>query len=98
MKSQYAIHSRLAALPPPGGESEIEVSNGILNEVSVLYSGPSRADSVHTQKNLQSTASSLAVKARNAMGTLETGEGNAAECASHKTSRQSWADSAGIRS
>ncbi|CAN5961228.1 unnamed protein product [Sphagnum jensenii] len=93
MKSQYAIHSRLAALPPPGGESEIEVSNGILNEVSVLYS-----DSVHTQKNLQSTASSLAVKARNAMGTLETGEGNAAECASHKTSRQSWADSAGIRS
>ncbi|CAK9208092.1 unnamed protein product [Sphagnum troendelagicum] len=94
MKSQYAIHSRLAALPPPGGESEIEVSNGILNEVSVLYS----ADSVHTQKNLQSTASSLAVKARNAMGTLETGEGNAAECASHKTSRQSWADSAGIKS
>ncbi len=53
---------------------------------------------MHTQKNLQSTASSLALKARNAMGTLETGEGNAAECASHKTSRQSWADSAGIRS
>jgi len=49
---------------------------------------------VHTQKNLQSTASSLALKAWNAIGTLETGEGNAAECASHKTSRQSWADSA----
>jgi hypothetical protein len=27
----------------------------------------------------------LALKARNAMGTLDTGEGNAAECASHKT-------------
>jgi hypothetical protein len=53
---------------------------------------------VHTQKNLQSTASSLALKARNAMGTLETGEGHAAEFASHKTSRQSWADSAGIKS
>ncbi len=53
---------------------------------------------MHTQKNLQSTASSLALKARNAMGTLETGEGHAAEFASHKTSRQSWADSAGIKS
>lgn len=38
---------------PPGRankprRSQIEISNGILNEVSVLYSGPSRGDKLRS--------------------------------------------------